>query len=119
MKNSNDTIGNRTRDLLTCSAVPQPTALRRAPLMSHTIRYWAKSFSPNRTVACSLSFKVCLENLFFSLCPVFCAKKDHGAVSLKSSDGNPSQNFATHSYALCCMILFAAQFDVHRVVCKI
>ena len=32
MKNSNDTIGNRTRDLLTCSAVPQPTALRRAPL---------------------------------------------------------------------------------------
>ena len=26
MKNSNDTIGNRTRDLLTCSAVPQPTA---------------------------------------------------------------------------------------------
>ena len=26
MKDSNDTIGNRTRDLLTCSAVPQPTA---------------------------------------------------------------------------------------------
>ena len=26
MKNSNDTIGNRTRDLPTCSAVPQPTA---------------------------------------------------------------------------------------------
>ena len=31
MKNSNDTIGNRTRDLRNCSAVPQPTALRRAP----------------------------------------------------------------------------------------
>ena len=31
MKNSNDTIGNRTRDLLTCSAVPQPTALPCAP----------------------------------------------------------------------------------------
>ena len=26
MKNSNDIIGNRTRDLLACSAVPQPTA---------------------------------------------------------------------------------------------
>ena len=26
MKNSNGTIGNRTRDLPTCSAVPQPTA---------------------------------------------------------------------------------------------
>jgi hypothetical protein len=25
MENSNDTIGNRTRDLPTCSAVPQPT----------------------------------------------------------------------------------------------
>jgi len=31
MKNFNDTIGNRNRDLLTCSAVPQPTALPRAP----------------------------------------------------------------------------------------
>ena len=31
MKNSNDTIENRTRDLPTCSAVPQPTALPRAP----------------------------------------------------------------------------------------
>jgi hypothetical protein len=31
MKNSNDTIGNRT-DLPTCSAVPQPTAPLRAPV---------------------------------------------------------------------------------------
>jgi hypothetical protein len=31
MKNSNDTIGNRTRYLLACSAVPQPTAAPRAP----------------------------------------------------------------------------------------
>ena len=31
MKNSNDTIGNRTRDLPACSAVPQPTATPRAP----------------------------------------------------------------------------------------
>jgi hypothetical protein len=30
MKNSNDTIGNRTRDLPTCSAVPQPSELPRA-----------------------------------------------------------------------------------------
>ena len=30
MKISNDTIGNRTRDLPTCSAMPQPTALTRA-----------------------------------------------------------------------------------------
>jgi len=31
MKNSNDIIGNRTRDLPACSAVPQPTAPPRAP----------------------------------------------------------------------------------------
>ena len=30
-KNSNDSIGNRSRDLPACSAVPQPTALPRAP----------------------------------------------------------------------------------------
>ena len=34
MKNSNDTIGNRTPDLPDCSAVPQPTAPPRAPLYS-------------------------------------------------------------------------------------
>jgi hypothetical protein len=32
MKNSNDTIGNRSRDLPVCSAVPQPTAPPRAPV---------------------------------------------------------------------------------------
>jgi hypothetical protein len=31
MKKFIDTIGNRTRDLLACSAVPQPTAPLRAP----------------------------------------------------------------------------------------
>ena len=33
MKNSNDTIGNRTRDLQGCSALAQPTASPRAPLL--------------------------------------------------------------------------------------
>ena len=33
MKIPNDTIGNRTRDLLACSAVPQPTAPTRAPVI--------------------------------------------------------------------------------------
>jgi hypothetical protein len=31
MKNSGETIGNRTRDPPACSKVPQPTALPRAP----------------------------------------------------------------------------------------
>jgi len=33
MKKSNDTIGNRTRDLPAFSAVPQPTAPLRAPVL--------------------------------------------------------------------------------------
>ena len=33
MKNFNDTIGNRTRDLPACSTVPQPTAPLRAPCL--------------------------------------------------------------------------------------
>ena len=32
MKNSNDTMGNRTRDLPTCSGVSLPTAPPRAPI---------------------------------------------------------------------------------------
>jgi hypothetical protein len=32
IKNSNDIIGNRTRDFPTCSAVPQPTAPPRVPI---------------------------------------------------------------------------------------
>ena len=39
MKYSSDTIGNRTRDLPTCSAVPQPTAPPRAPVQSMTLRF--------------------------------------------------------------------------------
>ena len=33
MKNSNDTIGNRTRDLSACSEVPQPSVPPRAPAL--------------------------------------------------------------------------------------
>jgi len=36
MKNCNDIIGNRTRDLPTCSAVPQPTAPPRSARLSST-----------------------------------------------------------------------------------
>ena len=35
MKKSNDTIGNRTRDLPACSALPQPTAPPSAPTAKH------------------------------------------------------------------------------------
>jgi len=35
IKNSSDTIGNQTRDLSACSAVPQPTAPPRSPRQSN------------------------------------------------------------------------------------
>ena len=37
IKISNDTIGNRARDLPVCSAVPQPTALARASVAKYTV----------------------------------------------------------------------------------
>jgi hypothetical protein len=39
MKNYNDTIGSRARDLSVCSAVPQPTAPPRAPVFTQSMRY--------------------------------------------------------------------------------
>ena len=44
MKNSNDTTGNRTRDLPTCSVVPQPTALPRAPIYIYIYIYMEHLF---------------------------------------------------------------------------
>ena len=43
MKNSNDTVGNRTRDLPACNAVPQSTAPPRTPIYI----YLAQSFRPH------------------------------------------------------------------------
>ena len=43
MKNSTDNSGNRTRDLPTCSAVPQPTALPRAPLKTRGSQIFLKT----------------------------------------------------------------------------
>jgi hypothetical protein len=38
IKNSHDTIGNRTRELLACRAVPQPTAPPRDPAIGGVIK---------------------------------------------------------------------------------
>ena len=46
LKNSNDSIGNRTRDLLACSAVPQPTTPQRAVrnVCNYTLIYKVSHF---------------------------------------------------------------------------
>ena len=61
MKNSNDTIGNRTHDLLACSAVPQPTAPPRTPhhLKPTTFCICRNVVLPNQPI--SLSTKL-MEN---------------------------------------------------------
>jgi hypothetical protein len=52
MKNSNNTIGNRTRDLLACRAVPQPTALPRAPhiriITDRYVRYLVQMYQKKK-----------------------------------------------------------------------
>jgi hypothetical protein len=54
MKNSSDTIGNHTRDLPACSAVPQPTAPSRAPLPGLDVQYCVHGMSiPNSLTFCS------------------------------------------------------------------
>jgi hypothetical protein len=62
MKNSSDTIGNRTRDLPACKTVPQPIALPRASTeqwgvrsVLTTIYYSVDQFKENRMgVACGM-----------------------------------------------------------------
>ena len=49
MKNSNDTIGNRTRDLQACSADPQQTA---------QLRYLTVALSPGFTSAASFVIRL-------------------------------------------------------------
>jgi len=44
MKNFDDTIGNRTRDLPVCSTVPRPTAPPRAPEYTQELYEIASAF---------------------------------------------------------------------------
>jgi len=50
MKNANDTIGNRSRDLPTCSAMPQPTAPTRAPLRVLKLLYLSTKSTPKKPI---------------------------------------------------------------------
>jgi hypothetical protein len=65
MKNSNDTIGNRTRDLPACSAVPQPTAPPRAPTV------WVTSQYPEQNNKYVRIFRSALQRRTL---PVICSK---------------------------------------------
>ena len=64
MKNSNDTIGNRTRDLPACSAVPQPTAPPRTPTVLHDIGLMCPCAKEN----CRPQFQVSPSDVVVSIC---------------------------------------------------
>jgi hypothetical protein len=52
LKNSNDSIGNRNRDLSACSAVPQPTAPPRTPPQKTHLSYSWANFSVFSRLKC-------------------------------------------------------------------
>jgi hypothetical protein len=54
MKNSNETIGNRSCDLPVCIAVPQPTAPPRAPGILCTLCIVARNFIVSMLNSCGL-----------------------------------------------------------------
>jgi len=73
MKNSSDTIGNRTHDLMTCSAVPQTTAPPRTPFFLYNVfnlcviiykdKFIDITFHSLPTVSNSLQFSNSILNL--------------------------------------------------------
>jgi hypothetical protein len=74
MKNSNDTIGNRNRDLPACRAVPQSTAPPRAPHLKVKTqakrwgRRWEESYNIKRRALETKSSQVSLAAIkFFSI----------------------------------------------------
>jgi hypothetical protein len=68
VKNSSDTIGNRTRNLSACSAAPEPTATPRATTETNTItlsRLW--NWWMQRIMQChSIHIRALTENLWYS-----------------------------------------------------
>jgi hypothetical protein len=77
MKNSNDTIGNRTRDLPTCSAVLQQTASLRARVLA------VESPEPINETALTLTFSLSWLGV---VPPRICTAS--GSTILWDGDGN-------------------------------
>ena len=75
IKNSKDTIGNRTRDLPACFAVPQPTAPPRS------LTYITITFSPELSFRQSSRWAADLRNFQFKL------KLQHGLEECLSTAG--------------------------------
>ena len=66
MKNSSDTIGNPTRDLPACSAVPQPTAPPRALLSQQICSRKFNEIFGNRINVCHKAISIALSQAVFA-----------------------------------------------------
>jgi len=74
MKNSNNTIGNRTRDLSACSAVPQLTAPPRVPVITYSMLYRPTYFYIITSLSTCVMFNMALFCSNAMLCfPVGCS----------------------------------------------
>jgi len=89
MKNSDDTIGNGTRDLPVCSAVPQPTAPPRAPNgrkflfeLNDTVAKWLEVHAVGQADGISMTWMKLPVNRTI---PHSCWKTSDGSSGLKGS----------------------------------
>jgi hypothetical protein len=82
MKNSNDTIGNRTRDLPACSAVPQPTATPRASIFYST---WEKLQQIKSPFMKKMRADWLRDAPAIILCGIFCFHVCHPEYKIKKS----------------------------------
>jgi hypothetical protein len=98
MKNSNDTIGNRTRNLPTCSAVPQPTAPPHARhscitvLQCDTVLLGKESLTMQWIIVCSSSGSSGILQLL--------AHSDDSTIILQNVSNVSSNNTASQSKML-------------------
>jgi len=102
MKNSNDTIGNRTRDLLTCSAVPQPTPLPRAPA-------WPCTTSKQTQIFSAIFFPVHHAQPF---------PQESFAVKLSTQNNQPDRSIALALLLLLCSDVNALSLQNKRSMAR-
>ena len=92
-KNSNDAIGNRTRDLPSCSAVPQPAASPAACLR----------FSPTTAVCCTEIPSVFRADNWrnakriVTTCATLTLKEPHSVAGRLENDSEQKKLFLTYS----------------------
>jgi hypothetical protein len=95
VKNSNDTIGNRTRDLPVCSAVPQLTAPPRAPLCVKAQAITRRPLTAEALVRSQISS-----------CDICCGQNGTGTRLSPSTSVSPCQYQSTNapysSSSTCC-----------------